>query len=117
MKKNLSLLTAIVLTLFLVSLVSELNVPADAAPAASKTRPVLSSAGPSEEDATPPARPAQPVVFIVTGLVCALFGISAVSPLLVGDPARWKAAGVYLGGTGLPQGPCGEIGLAEQQIP
>ncbi len=30
--------------------------------------------------------PASPVILVVAGLVCGLFGILAVSPLLTGDP-------------------------------
>ncbi len=88
MKKYLSLLTIIVLTICLVGYVFDRISPASTVYAGSETHPVMSSAGPSETEAVPITRSVQPVVFIATGLVCVLFGILAVYPLLIEDPAQ-----------------------------
>ena len=90
MKKNLNLLAVVkysirvvLLTVCLVGFAFARVAPTSTVHAASDTRLLLSSAGPSEREAVPLTRSALPVVFVGTGLVCALFGIIAVSPLLV----------------------------------
>ncbi len=85
MKKSLTLLVIVVLTICLVGLAVERIVPASMVQAAGESDPALRSAGPAEKEAVPVTR-AQPVVFVVIGLVCVVFGIIAVSPLLVDDP-------------------------------
>jgi len=88
MKKILSYLAIFVVSIFLMGLAFEWIVPASMAHAASETQPRLSNASSSEKDVVPPAHPAQPAVFVVTVLVCILFGIIAISPLLFDDPTR-----------------------------
>ncbi len=78
----------VVLTLGLVGFAFTQIVPAGTVHAADETHPALSSAGPSDKEAVPLTHSAQPVVFVVTGLVCVLFGIAAISPLLIDDPAQ-----------------------------
>ncbi len=87
MKKNSTLLVIVVLTICLLGFAVERFIPASTAQAASEAHAALRSAVPAEKDAVP-VKPAQPVVFVVTGLVCAIFGLIAVSPLLVEAPDR-----------------------------
>jgi hypothetical protein len=79
MKKYLGYLVLVLLTLYVAGRI----VPASAVHAANETQLVASSTSPSEKEAAPNKGSAQPVVFIVTGCVCVLFGIVAVSPLLI----------------------------------
>jgi hypothetical protein len=88
MKKKLSLLFIVIFTLCLVGFALDRLAPASPASAASEAHPVPNSAAPAPAEAAPSAPAAQPVIYVVGGLVCALFGIIAVSPLLMGDPAR-----------------------------
>ena len=88
MKKKLSYLAIVLLTVCLVGFAFDRIVPAGSVHAANETSPVLSSAGTAETEAVPRAPSAQPVVLVVTGLVGALFGVIAVSPLVIGDPVR-----------------------------
>jgi len=88
MKKTLSYLTIVVLAIFLVGFAFDRIVPANTAHAASEIQPALSNASPSEKEAVPPSHLAQPVVFVVIGLVCVLFGILAISPLLLDEPSQ-----------------------------
>ncbi len=87
MKKNITLLAVLVLTICVVGVAVERFIPASPVKAASENHPALSSAGPAEKDAVP-VKHAQPVVFVVTGLACLVFGLIAVAPLLVEDPER-----------------------------
>ena len=87
--KKLSLLALAVLTLCLLGLAFGQFASAGAvAQAANETQLVLASAGPSEKQTIPATRLAQPIAAAATGLVCVLFGIIAVAPLLLGDPAQ-----------------------------
>ncbi len=87
MKKNLPLLVIVVLTVCLVSFAVERFIPASRVQAASEAHPALHSAGSAEKDAAP-VKHAQPVVFVVTGLVCVVFGLISVAPLLLDDSER-----------------------------
>ncbi len=89
MKKNLSILVLVILALCLVGFAIERAVPANTASAASEAHAALVNAGPADKEAVPPARPtAQPVIYVVSGLVCVLFGIIAAAPLLIIDSTR-----------------------------
>jgi hypothetical protein len=89
MKKNLGLLALFVLAACLMDFAFDRILPAaPVAHAASDAHPVLSSAGPTGAPAVPLPLSAQPVAFVVTGLVCVLFGILAVAPLLLNDLPR-----------------------------
>ena len=88
MKKKLSFLAIIVLTLCLVGFAVDRIIPASTVHAAGETQVGLSSAGPVEKGDAAVTRPAQPIVWVVIGLVCAIIGIIAVSPLVIGEPGR-----------------------------
>jgi len=88
MKKNLSIIVLVILAVCLVGFAIDRFVPASPVSAASEAQPAASSASHANIGAVPPAPTAQPVIFVVAGLVCVLFGILAVSPLLTGDPDR-----------------------------
>lgn len=105
MKKNLSLLALVLLLVCLVGFVFNQIVPNRALHAAGEMHPVTSSAGPFEKESVPLTRSAQPIVSVVMGLICVLFGILAAVPLLVDDPALRRKAGIYLGGTGFSDEP------------
>ncbi len=83
-KRNFCLLVIVVLAICLAGGI----VPPAAVSAARDGGPALSYAGPSETEALPLARPTQPVVFVVTGLVCTIFAMIAVSPLLIDEPEQ-----------------------------
>ena len=63
-------------------------VPLATVSAAGDSGPALSYAEPPETEAVPLTPSTQPVVFAVTGLICALFAMIAVSPLLIDEPAQ-----------------------------
>ncbi len=88
MKKTLSFLVITVLTICLVSFAFDHIVPASPVHAAIETQPISSSADPAQTQVLRPGPSTEPVVFIITGLVCGLFGILAVSPLLIDDPLQ-----------------------------
>ncbi len=88
MKKNLLLLTSFILTLCVVGFAIYQLAPASPVSAASEVHTAAFSATPVEKVSTPAAPAAQPVIYLVTGLVCALFGILAVAPLFLGDSNR-----------------------------
>lgn len=79
---------AVVLTLCLVGFAFAQIVSASPVHAASEPHPALSSTGPAEKEAVPLTHSTQPVVFVVTGLVCVLFGMITLSPLLIDDPVQ-----------------------------
>ena len=85
--KNLGLLAIVMLTICLMSYALDRIAPASIVHAAGETQPSISQARPAERAASIPLIPStQPVVSIVIGLVCLLFGLIAVSPLLITDP-------------------------------
>ncbi len=90
MKKKWSYLFIILLAIFLVGFALDHITPASPVHAAGVPTPSLRGAGPSEteKESVSPAGSAQPVVFVVTGLVFVLFGVIALSPLLIEDPAQ-----------------------------
>jgi hypothetical protein len=88
-KRRLRLLAMVVLTIGLLSFAVDRIVPASrVANAASETNAAWSDAGSPETEAVPLTSLAQPVVIVVTGLVCLLFGVLAISPLLLDGSAR-----------------------------
>lgn len=88
MKRNLGLLASIVLIICLISLAFDQIVSSSTVHAASETRMVYNSSGSFEEEADTSSRSPQPVDFVAAGVVFVLFGVIAVFPLLVGDPAK-----------------------------
>ncbi len=90
MKKNVRYLAIIVLAIILVGFALDRLAPASSVHAAGFPTPALNSTGPSETEkgALPPAGATQPVVIVVTSLVFVLFGVIALSPLLIEDPAQ-----------------------------
>lgn len=88
MKKNLSILASVVLIICLVSFAFDQIVSASTVHAASETHSIMRSAGSAEEEAAPLSRSPQLVVFVPVGVVFILFGIIAISPLLIGDPTK-----------------------------
>ncbi len=84
MKKNLTVLVLVILALCLVGFAIERALPANIVSAASETHLASINAGPAEKEAVPPARSTvQPVIYVVAGIVCVLFGALAVAPLFL----------------------------------
>jgi len=96
MKKILSLLTLLGLSICLLGISLDRIVPASTVNAAPLSPPVSVSAGSSEQQAVSLRLSAQPVAFALTGLECLLFGVIAISPLLIDDPALRRGAGIDL---------------------
>jgi hypothetical protein len=88
MKKNLSTLIIVMIAICLVSYSIGLNHTSSTVLAASETYPVLKSTSHTESEALSLPQSAQLAVIVVVGLVCGLFGILAVSPLLIDKAAR-----------------------------
>ncbi len=88
MKKSWKLIAIVVLTICMVGYAFDRIVPANIVNASSETHREFNSAGPSEKEVLIHTSSEQPVVFIVTGLVCALFGTIAVAPLLLEKPTQ-----------------------------
>ncbi len=88
MKKNLSILVLVILALCLVGFAASRLAPASPVSAASESHLVSSSVSPAENVSATPTLAAQPVVYLVTGIVCTLFGVLAIAPLILGDPNR-----------------------------
>lgn len=86
MKKTVRLIAAAVLTLCLVGFALDRVLPTNAVHAASQSAPALASANPVDKQPVPLTKSTQPEALIV-GLVCVLFGIAAISPLLIDRPA------------------------------
>jgi len=88
-RRKLRLLAIVALTIGLLSFAVDRIVPASlVVSAASETHVALSDAGSPQKEAVPLTRLAQPVAIVVTGLVCLLFGVLAISPLLLDGSAR-----------------------------
>jgi len=94
MKKNLSYLAIILLTVCLVGFTSDQIVPKSTVHVTGEAQPVLSSRGLSPKEALPLTLSAHPVAFVVIGLIGVLVGLLAVAPLLIDDPALRKKAGI-----------------------
>ena len=88
MKKNMTFLVIVVLSICLVGLAAERIAPVHTVHAASENHLVMNSASQSINGTAPRPHAIPPIVFIAAGLVCALFGIVAVSPLLIDDPDK-----------------------------
>ena len=88
MKKNLTLLFIVLLTLCLVSFVFDRILPATAVSAASDPSSEWAVTGPAETEPAPPASSTPPVVYVIIGLVVVLFATVAISPLLLGDGVK-----------------------------
>lgn len=88
MKKNLRFLAIMVLVIFAAGLALEPVIPAHPVQAAAEQPMQPAVINPSEKEAAPVAPSTHPVIPVVTGIVCVLFGVIAVIPLLIDDPAR-----------------------------
>jgi hypothetical protein len=86
MKKTLSLLVIVVLAACLMSFAFGRMTPA--IHFISDTQRIVSGPGLAAPPAMPSAFLAQPVAVVVTGLVCGLFGLLALAPLLLNEPGR-----------------------------
>ncbi len=84
-KKQLFLVT-VFLAVFWVCFAMNGFVPVHAVQAGGEIVQTGFSAGPLEQKEKPASQPAQTVVFVGAGLVCILFGVLTVSPLLLADP-------------------------------
>ncbi len=87
-KQSILIIAILILTLCLVGFAASRLAPASPVSAASESHLVSSSVSPAENVSATPTLAAQPVVYLVTGIVCTLFGVLAIAPLILGDPNR-----------------------------
>lgn len=93
MKKNLVLLAIVLLSGLLVGFALDRTLLAGTVRAAGEIYPVISSATSPQPAAAAQPSAVRPAVIAAVGLVCALFGMMAVFPLWIGDPAQpWREA-------------------------
>ncbi len=86
-KKNGLFLLTVLLAIFLANFAFYRIAPVHTVHAGGETIRIALSAGPTGAEEKPSSsRPAQTVVFLGAGLVCVLFSVLAVSPLLLDDP-------------------------------
>lgn len=88
MKNKLSFLTIIIIITCMAGFAFDKFIPTSTVHASNLSHPAVSSAAPVEKETVPSGSASNPVISVVVGFVCVVFGVVAVAPLLVEDQKR-----------------------------